>query len=106
MPRSLLKGIRYPEKVRLPKRTRHEFDADQEVADESGWDCNRGEAKNGAQSPIVPKARRVRNDGSGHDIVGDDFGKVIERRDPHPSSCGSICQGMPQCGPPVRKERP
>ena len=76
----LFEGIRHPEEVGLAERPRHELDADREVADESGWDCDRGKAENGAQSPIVPKAGGVRNDGLGHDIVGDDSGKVIERR--------------------------
>jgi hypothetical protein len=77
---ALFEGIRHPEKVRLPKRPRHEFDADREVANESGRDCDRGEAKYGAQPAIVPEARGVGNDGSGHHIVGDDSGTVIERR--------------------------
>ena len=53
--RSLFEGIRHPEKVRLPKRPRHEFDPDWEVADESGWDCNRGEAKTGLSRRLFPK---------------------------------------------------
>ena len=57
----------------------HEFDADRDLADGPGWDCDRGEAQNGAQSPIVPRARCVRKNGSGHDMVGDDSEKVIER---------------------------
>ena len=80
MARSLFEREGHPEQVGLPEWPRHEFDADREIANESGWDCNRGESKNGAQSPIVPNTRGIRKDGSGHDIVSDDSGKMIERR--------------------------
>jgi hypothetical protein len=78
--RSLFERIRHSEEVRFPERSRHELDADRQVADKSARDGQCGKAKNGAQPPIVPEARSIGHDGLGHDIVGDDSGQVIERR--------------------------